>query len=116
MCSLIPRPVSEFWIMEVFVTLEKGARALDLFTDSVERVLEPRVFLEVWFGWEIAFVGRENVKKISKKTNKICYCLWGKLRISPPPCKGPEKSAIVSGAYEYICGPHHYLLIVYNHR
>ena len=36
------------------------------------------------------------------------------MRISPPPCKGPEKSAIVSGAYEYICGPHHYLLIVYN--
>ena len=85
MCSLIPRPVSEFWIMEVFVTLEKGACALDLFTDSVERVLEPRVFLEVWFGWEIAFVGRENVKKILKKNKQNLLLFVGEIEDIPPP-------------------------------
>ena len=79
--------MSEFWIMEVFVTLEKSACALDLFTDSVERVLEPRVFLEVWFGWEIAFVGRENVKKKHPKKQTKFVIVWGggELKISPLP-------------------------------
>ena len=32
---------------------------------------------DVLWGGGIAFVGRENVKNIQKKTNEICYCLGG---------------------------------------
>ena len=40
-----------------------------------------RVFSrDVVLGGEIAFVGRENVKNIQKKTNEICYCLGGEFK------------------------------------